>query len=95
MKTECIQMKTECKGLFFRGHNCTYVTESKSQTVIGQKIFLTSLKKMSCPGCPSCGGIIDGIQGGSEVDLGNIEDKKVYKLCWTSYGILPIKVFEG
>lgn len=88
-------MKTECKGLFFRGHNCTYVTESKSQTVIGQKIFLTSLKKMSCPGCEGCKGMVDWIQGGSPINLTNIEDKKVYKLYWTAFELKAYKVFEG
>ena len=86
-------MKTECKGLFFRGHNCSYVTESKSQTVIGQKIFLTSLKKRSCPGCETCH-MMEGEVASFGLNLSNIENKALYKLIRVNNRIKAIKVFE-
>ena len=58
----------DCKGRIFRYHQNTYI--SKSGEIIVKDVF-KPLKKLSCPGCEKCNGLIaclkDSLRDGAEI----------------------------
>lgn len=78
-------MSNECKGLYWRGSENTYLSSHGS---VELRKSLRLLKRKSCSGCEDCGWILEEIKDAiynEALYIDNIEHGQTYMLKFTLY----------
>jgi len=78
--------ESKCVGLIFRCQHATFMTKRG----YGESLKMNILKRLSCPGCSSCGGILEMLQEyavDGEINTGAVnQDGALYMLHITGGG---------